>query len=298
MRLSLKNVYKRPHICGRCEYSDNHDHLTAKPEANITGTRQESGRKQTACKSDEVAFWVENEHGNDSGRDEREPLALRGDSESCEERKNSSTGAEETFSTAEKADMVAEKVIAEKMEQYISQAYEQGKTKAIDECRLMREDAATRLREAELSLREARQRSREIVASSEKEIVELALAVAERLVRTRLEADPEIVTAIVRETMSMLNGGEQVDLYVNPADLDLCLGYREQLKEEFREIVKLEVLPDTGIPRGSCRVESEIGVAEYLINEEKEQLRETLLQIARKEEMRQIEEEDSAYDRH
>ena len=97
--------------------------------------------------------------------------------------------------------------------------------------------------------------------------------------------------------MNILNGGEQVELYVNPADLGSCQSFSAELKSEFREIAKLDVLPDDSIPRGSCRIESESGVAEYFIDEEKAKLKETLLSLARGEEEKQAG-EDAAYGRH
>jgi len=92
--------------------------------------------------------------------------------------------------------------------------------------------------------------------------------------------------------LSLTNSG------LNPADLDACVGFSDRLKEEFKEIVKLEVLTDSQLAKGSCRIESESGVAEYLIEEEKEALEKTLLQVARKEEAKLIEEDDSAYGKH
>ncbi len=282
MRLSLKNVYKKPQICGDCSYGKGELSLEndlSQPVVQVTGREK-------------LIFWSDEKPkpkpkpGITAAQTDFTAVSLPDSGEF------GSDQAEETY------DFSAEKVLEEKLQQCIHDGYEQGKTKAEDECRTIRESAANKLKEAELSLREARQRAKEIIASSETKIVELALAVSERLVRTQLSVAPETVTAIVRETMNMLNGGEQVDLYVNPADIDACVGFSDRLKEEFKEIVKLEVLADSQLPKGSCRIESESGVAEYLIEEEKEALEKTLLQVARKEEAKLVEEDDSAYGKH
>jgi flagellar biosynthesis/type III secretory pathway protein FliH len=290
MRLSLKNVYKKPQICGDCSYGSGRIFSEVNQQGELSLESDLAQPVAHAASREKLIFWSE-----EKPKPKPNIPAPQADFTATSHPDSGEFGsvqAEETY------DLRAEKILEEKLEQCIHDGYEQGKTKAEDECRTMRESAANKLKEAELSLREARQRAKEIIASSETKIVELALAVSERLVRTQLSVAPETVTAIVRETMNMLNGGEQVDLYVNPADLDACVGFSDRLKEEFKEIVKLEVLTDSQLAKGSCRIESESGVAEYLIEEEKEALEKTLLQVARKEEAKLIEEDDSAYGKH
>lgn len=302
MRLSLKNVYKKPQICGDCSYGTGRIPTEVNQQDELYLERDLAQPVVHATGREKLIFWSEEKPNPKVGI----PASQAGFTAASHP---DSGGfrleqAEEAYAPGRVTvnDGVprksAEKILEEKLEQCIHEGYEQGKTKAEDECRTMRENAAIKLKEAELSLREARQRAKEIIASSETKIVELALAVSEKLVRTQLTVAPETVTAIVRETMNMLNGGEQVDLYVNPADLDACVGFSDRLKEEFKEIIKLEVLADSQLPKGSCRLESENGIAEYLIEEEKEALEKTLLQVARKEEAKLIEEDDTAYGKH
>ncbi len=298
MPLSHKVVYKQPLICGDCNYDAENIYASGQPAgADHDGQSQ---NRATAADQDNgsVAFW------SDPGSDPCSPgspdngaaeYGTENSGQNCQSEKAGSNGKSDSdVDTVKKV----ERLLEEKFEQCLRESYEQGLARADDECRSMREKAEAKLRETELTLLEAKHHSKEIIASSERKIVELAMAVAERLIYNQLDAAPETVTSIVRETMNMLNGGEHVDLYVNPADLALCLDYSDALKEEFKEITRLEVLPDPEMPRGSCRIESESGVAEYLIDEEKEQLKAMLLKIARSEEEQQVKEDDFAYDRH
>lgn len=301
MRLSPNKVYKKPPICGNCSYcagnpADDDMHRQEEVKQDLAEIAE-----QRAARG-EISYWVEpvKEVKTESGP------GLGSNEENWME--NTSNKDEQTGKVNEdyldkqyiqqEAQKTAEKILEDKMQECLREGYDQGKVKAEDECRSMRESAAAKLREAELSLREAKQRYKEIIASSETKIVELSIAVAERLVYKQLDVAPDTVKAIIRETMNMLNGGEQVDLYVNPDDLDICRQYGEQLKAEFADIVKLEILSDSKLPRGSCRIESESGVAEYLLEEEKEQLKEMLMNLARKEEKEAVEEEDPSYGKH
>jgi flagellar assembly protein FliH len=290
MQLSRSSVFKNSKICGRCFY--NCDSHSADDDSTVESIEQGNLSEPESLNINDYVFW-----SNPCPESEE----IFTEEEFVTEPEN---GLSEQDLDAKKAEAEmlnklrrAEKELEEKAEKRLLEAYEQGKARVEDECRVMRESAETKMREADLLLREARHKSKEIVASSEHKVVELALAVAERLVRTQLDISPETITAIVRDTMNMLNGGEQIELYVNPADLNSCQSFSAELKSEFREITKLDVLPDDSIPRGSCRIESESGVAEYLIDEEKAQLKETLLNLARGEEENQAE-EDAAYGRH
>lgn len=186
----------------------------------------------------------------------------------------------------------------ESVEKGFQEGLAEGRQKAEEECQARQKKTELSLREAELCLREAKQKAKELIAASEYKIIELAMAVAEKLVKTKLNVDPDTITAIVRDTMNMLSGEEQAQLYVNPADYEACSNFSAVLKEEFKEINRLEIFADETMPRGSCRVESENGVAEYLLEEEKEQLKETLLKLARTEKERTLAEEDARYGKH
>jgi len=183
-------------------------------------------------------------------------------------------------------------------EQCIQDGYKQGIEQAEAECRRLTQEAQVKLKEAELCLREARQRSREVIVSSEAKVVELAIAAAEQLIKTQLELAPEKIVYVVRETLRLLNGGGQLRIYVSPVDLPACLEMRESLNTEFQEVNRLEILPDGALGRGSCRVESENGSAEHLLYDESRRLREMLLSIARREDRKKTVEEISAYGKH
>ncbi len=306
MPLSLKNVYKQPSIFGDCSYES--EELSLK----LSSIEDELQYEQAASAdhdNDEVAFWSDPDLDENSLDESGQVFEEDFESYSELEEKNIEPGSnsgKNTLQTGSKnrknieADIIskAEKLLEERFEKCVKDGYEQGLARAEEECRSKKEKIDAGLREADLTLREARQRSKEIIASSERKIVELAMAVAERLVYRQLDLEPETITSIARETINMLNEGNQVDLYVNPTDFEKCLEYSVSLKKEYPDINKLEILPDPQLPRGSCRVESESGVVEYLIDEEKEQLKEMLLKIARNEENRLIEEGVSTYDRH
>ncbi len=183
-------------------------------------------------------------------------------------------------------------------EKWAAAGYARGKAKAEAECRLLREEASQIMQEAGQNLEEARRRSREIVAASEKTIVRMAVAAAENLLHCQLDLSPEKIMHVVRKTMQELPEGEAVTLYINPADLQSCRQAVENLRRERSGLPLPELLPDETLPRGSCRGETDSAIAEYSREEEQAQIEEKLMAVARAKEQQLLEEEDGEYGRH
>jgi len=109
---------------------------------------------------------------------------------------------------------------------------------------------AARLAAVLQNIEGARQEMQERLAD---EILELALDIANQIVRTSLKVHPELILPLVREAVQALPAvqGEPM-LVLNPADADFV---REQLAEEL-ERGRWRIAADAGFPPGGCRIES------------------------------------------
>jgi len=90
----------------------------------------------------------------------------------------------------------------------------------------------------------------------EHEVVQLALAVAARILRREAQMDPLLLTGAVRVALGQLSGLTQVRLRVPPAELDL---WTEALALLPNLPVKPTVVPGEGMRLGDCRIETELG---------------------------------------
>ena len=90
----------------------------------------------------------------------------------------------------------------------------------------------------------------------EREVVELALAVAARILRREAQMDPLLLTGAVRVALWQLSGSTQVKLRVPPSELDL---WTEAMALVPNLALKPTVVPGEGMRLGDCVVETELG---------------------------------------
>jgi len=101
----------------------------------------------------------------------------------------------------------------------------------------------------------ARERDR-FLRQVEHEVVELALAVAARILRREAQMDPLLLTGAVRVALGQLSGSTAVKLRVPPAELDL---WNEALALVPNTALKPAVVAGDGMRLGDCLIETELG---------------------------------------
>lgn len=93
----------------------------------------------------------------------------------------------------------------------------------------------------------------------EHEVVELALAIAARILRREAQMDPLLLTGAVRVALGQLAGATEVRLRVPPAELDM---WTEAIALLPKLPVKPMVLAGEGMRLGDCQIETEMGTVD------------------------------------
>jgi len=112
------------------------------------------------------------------------------------------------------------------------------------------------LEAAVADVRAAREASAEAV---ERDAVELALRLAEKIVAGTLEAEPERVLDVVRGALRRLAERRHVTVLVNPDDLELVRTSAEGFAAELGGIEHCEVQAERRIARGGAIVRTDEG---------------------------------------
>jgi flagellar assembly protein FliH len=112
------------------------------------------------------------------------------------------------------------------------------------------------LDEAVEALRHARNR---IQSDTEKEIVELVLAVAGRIVSHEVQTNREAIVAVVKEALQKVENQDTVVIKMNSADIDFLNRLRLPLSSFSRHPDGLRIEADDSVGIGGCLVETDGG---------------------------------------
>ena len=101
----------------------------------------------------------------------------------------------------------------------------------------------------------------ELVALNQPRMLRLWFDLLERMLKREVELKPDALLPVLSDVLTRLSDKNSVVIYVSPEDLELL---RSNLDQEFEEVLRgvrhLELKPDTNVDRGSCIVETGLGV--------------------------------------
>lgn len=90
----------------------------------------------------------------------------------------------------------------------------------------------------------------------EGEVVQLALAIARKILHREVQIDPNVLAGIVRVTLDKLETRTRVALYVHPRE---ATDWRHFFACQMQDVPVPEVLEDETLPEGECRIETSLG---------------------------------------
>ncbi|HUK66216.1 MAG TPA: flagellar assembly protein FliH [Anaeromyxobacteraceae bacterium] len=89
--------------------------------------------------------------------------------------------------------------------------------------------------------------------------IEIAFLVARKILEAELKQGPEAIFALVRSAVRKAGASRRVSVRLHPEDaarLEEELGHRE---DETLSAARIELVPDTSVERGDCRVDTDFG---------------------------------------
>jgi flagellar assembly protein FliH len=93
----------------------------------------------------------------------------------------------------------------------------------------------------------------------ESDLVQLALAVARKIVGRDVSMGPEAVTRIIRQALERVEHAGRITIKLNPADLELLTEIKPQLLSGLPEAGRAAFEADASITRGGCLIETDGG---------------------------------------
>jgi flagellar assembly protein FliH len=89
--------------------------------------------------------------------------------------------------------------------------------------------------------------------------VNVATAIAERIIRREIAHEPQITLDLIAETLRLASGTAEITLRVNPADYENLGSQINRLAETLCQLAPSAIVADAAISAGGCRVETKFG---------------------------------------
>lgn len=116
----------------------------------------------------------------------------------------------------------------------------------------------------------------QILADSEKDIIELALKVAAKIIGRDLERDQSVVTEICATATEAARAAKAMILRVNPKDGAFLREKRPKLMEQIGRTLELAIRDDADIEPGGCVIQTEFGTIDAQLKTQFDMLRNVL----------------------
>ncbi len=139
-----------------------------------------------------------------------------------------------------------------------------------------REATATLAAGLESMAAELASRRATLLKEAERDLLDLAIRIAERIVRREISADKQAAGRALLEAVSLVAERSRITVRVNPADRSAVEEVHAELHRRFAEIEDLQLVGDEAVERGGCRVVTATGEVDMEVATQIERIRRLL----------------------
>lgn len=93
----------------------------------------------------------------------------------------------------------------------------------------------------------------------ERSAIKLAVGIAERILREKLDKHPELALSWIREALQLAAGSSEIKVYLHPEDYKNLGTQVVELTKSIGRVTDAEVLAEASITLGGCRVQTKYG---------------------------------------
>ena len=151
-----------------------------------------------------------------------------------------------------------------------AKGYEQGDRSGM-EAGKSRADAM--LRRMASTLEELASLRQQMIQHTERQMVQLALTIAKKILRREVTLDPDLTVAMARVALDRLGEQSGATIRLHPDDYALVVG---ETKERW-ESDQVTVVASESLSRGGCRIESAFGFIEAGVDAQFEEIEQAVL---------------------
>ena len=177
----------------------------------------------------------------------------------------------------EGAGIAPEQAAEERQRREKDEAFQRGREAGRQELRISVEEALSRNREQLRQVLGAFANERtEYYRRIEAEVVQLALAIARKILHREAQLDPRLLAGIVRVTLEKLDAGTKIDLFVAAHE---TTEWRHFFASQPEGAPVPEVHEDVALTPGECRIETSLGATDAGLEAQLKEIESGLLDL-------------------
>jgi len=158
------------------------------------------------------------------------------------------------------------------------EGFEKGKKEAEERYKklenILKKDFQEKIQSINTFLKNLEKESKELILNMDKEVLNLALNIAQKLILKEIERDPEISLRLIKEALNYIAEGTELNIKVNPEEYKFL---EENLLKYIPPSQKIKLIPDESISKGGIFIETSLGVIDATFEKRWKKLLETLL---------------------
>lgn len=131
----------------------------------------------------------------------------------------------------------------------------------------------TKIQEIRNFLRNLKNEANQLVINLDKEVLNLALKIAQKMVFKEVSQSSEVTLQVIKEALTYLAEGIEIVIKVNPEE---WLSLKELLSQVSSPSQKIRLVPEEGISKGGVFIETSVGIVDATLEKRWEKILETL----------------------
>jgi len=116
----------------------------------------------------------------------------------------------------------------------------------------------------------------DIIQASEKQMVEMILIIARKVIKDEIIERKEIVLNNIREALKRIKDRDRVDIRVNFSDLEITTAHKDELIKLMESLRKVNIFEDSRIDRGGVIIEKDVGAIDARISTQLKEIEEAI----------------------
>ena len=116
----------------------------------------------------------------------------------------------------------------------------------------------------------------QIVKESEKQMVEMILIIARKVIKDEIIERREVVLNNIRESLARIKERDRIDIRVNFADLELTTAHKDEIVKMMESLRKVNIYEDSRVDRGGVIIETDVGAIDARISTQLKEIEEAI----------------------